>query len=204
MHDILQSIWLSMTVNEMLAFALSVVMVVLNIRRSHWAWLFAILSSAYYAVVFHGALMYGNMGLQFVFIGVSLWGWYQWLRGGSANAPLVVGRLDAAGWAVSAAGWLVGFVLLALFLKNFTETDVPYIDGFLTAGSLLGQLLLSRKKVENWLIWIVVNVLYVGLFLYKSLFPSAFLYALFIVMAIIGWRVWNKAAPQRASPLATA
>ena len=81
-------------------------------------------------------------------------------------------------------------------LRTWTDTDVPHIDGFLTAGSLVGQLLLSRKKVENWHVCIAVDVLYVGLYVYKGLMLTAILYAVFIVLAWIGLRTWSRIAQQ--------
>lgn len=183
---------------ELISFALSVLTVLLNIRRNHWAWLFAIISSAAYGVVFFNARLYGDMGLQVVFIVVSVWGWYSWLHGGTQRQALHVSRLDRAGWIASGIGWAAGFVLLAWFLKTFTDTDVPHADGFLTAGSLLGQVLLSRKKVENWHAWIAVDILYVGLYLYKNLILTAILYGIFVLMAVIGLRAWERAANQRA------
>ena len=81
-----------------------------------------------------------------------------------------------------------------MFLKTWTDTDVPHSDGFLTAGSLVGQLLLSRKKVENWHVWIIVDVLYVGLYLHKNLMLTAILYAIFVGMAIVGLRTWQQSA----------
>lgn len=179
---------------EVSAFVLSVATVLLTIRQNHWAWLLAIISSAAYGVVFFKARLYGDMGLQAVFIVVSVWGWHSWLHGGAKHRQLVVSRLDSAGWGAALAGWLIGFALLAFALKTWTNTDVPVSDGFLTAGSLLGQILLSRKKVENWHIWIAVDVLYIGLYLYKGLVLSAILYALFVGIAIIGLRVWARAA----------
>jgi nicotinamide mononucleotide transporter len=179
---------------ELVSFVLSVITVLLNIRQTHWAWLFSILSSATYGMVFFDARLYGDMGLQAVFIAVSVWGWYQWLRGGAQHRPLQVSRLDTIGWRNGLLGWLAGFALLSLFLKYFTNTDVPFIDGFLTAGSLLGQLLLSRKKIENWHVWIAVDVLYVGLYWYKHLVLTGILYAVFVVLAVIGLRSWQAAA----------
>ncbi|AZP14234.1 nicotinamide riboside transporter PnuC [Undibacterium parvum] len=183
---------------ELISFLLSVVTVALNIRQVHWAWLFAILSSALYAVVFLDARLYGDMALQFVFILVSVWGWYLWLGAASASdsdpAPISprIARLTRLQRCYGILAWGLGFVLLSWFLKSFTDTDVPYADGFLTAGSLLGQLLLSRKKLENWHVWIIVDVLYVGLYVYKNLMLTAILYALFVLMAIMGLRVWSK------------
>jgi nicotinamide mononucleotide transporter len=182
---------------ELLSFVLSVMTVVLNIRRLHWAWLFAILSSAMYGVVFYEARLYGDMGLQGVFIAVSFWGWYQWLHGGAAREPLAVTTCDTKGWIYSAIGWAIGFAILAVFLDRFTDTDVPNTDGFLTAGSLVGQVLLSRKKVENWIVWIIVDILYVGLYVYKGLMLTAVLYALFVVLAGIGLVAWQREAGRK-------
>jgi nicotinamide mononucleotide transporter len=194
MNDSLTLFGLATTPLELISFVLSVLTVLLNIRRNHWAWLFAIVSSATYGVVFFDARLYGDCGLQLVFIIVSVWGWHSWLRGGLKHQPLRVTRLDRAGWIAAAAGWLLGFALLAAFLKSWTNTDVPYADGFLTAGSLVGQVLLSRKKVENWHAWIVVDILYVGLYLYKGLTLTAVLYGLFVLMALAGLRAWSRAA----------
>jgi nicotinamide mononucleotide transporter len=177
---------------ELISFILSIVTVALNIRQLHWAWLFSILSSGLYAVVFLDARLYGDMGLQFVFILTSIWGWHLWLWGDSDRNSLKVSRLTKKSAMNSMLAWLIGFVLLAWFLKTYTDTDVPNADGFLTAGSLLGQVLLSRKKIENWLVWIIVDVLYIGLYLYKGLMLTAALYAVFVIMAVIGWRAWSK------------
>jgi nicotinamide mononucleotide transporter len=178
---------------ELISFLLSLLTVGLNIRQIHWAWLFSILSSALYALVFFEVRLYGDMGLQFVFILVSVWGWSQWLRGAREGGKLSVSYLSASErWRSGAIG-LSMFFLLYLFLKFCTDTDVPVADGFLTAGSLLGQALLSRKKIENWTVWIVVDVLYVALYLYKNLMLTAILYAVFVVMAIHGARVWKSA-----------
>lgn len=197
MNDTLSIAGLATTPLELIAFLLAVITVVLNIRQLHWAWLFSIASSALYAVVFFDVRLYGDMGLQFVFIAVSVWGWSQWLRG-NGDAPLVARWLTPGARAWSLAAWLAGFVLLSSFLANFTNTDVPHADGFLTAGSLVGQLLLARKKVENWIVWIAVDVLYVGLYLYKGLVLTAILYAVFVVLASIGLRTWARLAREKA------
>lgn len=196
MNDPIPLLGFSTTWLELMSFVLSVITVALNIRQLHWAWLFSILSSGLYAGVFFDARLYGDMGLQFVFILVSIWGWMNWLRGNDAHERLKVTRLNAQSRLASVGAALLVFVLLAWFLKTFTDTDVPYADGFLTAGSLLGQVLLSRKKLENWHVWIIVDVLYVGLYVYKGLMLTALLYAIFILMAIIGLRAWSKTCPQ--------
>jgi nicotinamide mononucleotide transporter len=198
MNDSILLLGLTTTPLELVSFVLSVITVLLNIRQNHWAWLFSIVSSATYAAVFFDARIYGDAALQGVFIAVSVWGWYQWLHGSARHDALHITRSSAAGWRYGLLAWALGFVLLAWFLKTYTGTDVPRIDGFLTAGSLLGQVLLSRKKVENWIVWIAVDVLYVGLYVYKGLMLTAVLYGVFVIMAVAGWRAWSRKVGQSA------
>lgn len=189
----------SATLLEIVSFVLAVMTVWLTIRQTHWAWLFAILSSTTYGAVFIESRLYGDAGLQLIFILVSIWGWSQWLHGGVGHHALQVTRLGARGRWLCLLAWLAGFALLSLFLQRYTDTDVPHIDGFLTAGSLLGQFLLSRKKLENWHVWIAVDVLYVGLYIHKNLMLTALLYALFVAMAVMGLRAWRQS--ERRNPL---
>lgn len=178
---------------ELLSFVLSVLTVLLNIRQIHWAWLFSILSSALYGIVFFSSRLYGDSGLQMVFVVVSVYGWYCWLQGDKQSQEMPVTSLNLMQRFAAILAWLSVFVILSLFLKTYTDSDVPYMDGFLTAGSLVGQLLLSRKKIENWLIWIAVDVLYVGLYLSKGLMLTAILYGIFVVLAAIGLKQWSAA-----------
>lgn len=196
MNEPLALFGFSTTLLELISFVLAVVTVLLNIRQNHWAWLFSIASSATYALVFFDARLYGDSGLQLVFIAASFWGWWQWLRG-AGETKLVVTRLTRAGWAWALAGWAAGFLALSWFLRTYTNTDVPHIDGFLTAGSLVGQFLLARKKVENWHVWLAVDVLYVGLYVYKGLHVTAVLYAVFVVLAARGLVAWGNLAKAR-------
>ena len=198
MNDSIPLLGFTTTPLELSAFVLAALTVYLNIRQNHWAWLFAIVSSGLYGAVFFGARLYGDMALQGVFIVVSTWGWYQWLFGGAQHTPLKVSYLDRGGWIAGLLAWAAGFALLAWFLRTWTNTDVPHIDGFLTAGSLVGQVLIARKKIENWIVWIVVDVLYVGLYVYKGLMLTAILYFVFIAMAGAGLAAWRRA--ERSAP----
>ena len=181
---------------EIASFVLAVTMVLLNIRQSPWAWLFSITSAALYAIVFYQAKIYGDMALQFFFIAVSLWGWYQWLFGGNEHHGVVVTRLTPRGIVHTGAAWLITWLAVAVLLETLTDTDVPRIDAFLTAGSLVGQFLLSRKKLENWHLWIVIDLIYIGLYMHKDLYLTALLYAVFVVMAIVGLQAWKKSLAQ--------
>jgi nicotinamide mononucleotide transporter len=192
MNETISLLGLATSPLELISFILAAITVWLSIRQVHWTWLFTIVSSAMYGLVFFESRLYGDMALQWMFITVAAWGWYQWLHGGVAHRALQVSRLSAPARAWSVLAWVAAFAAISLFLDVFTDTDVPYMDGFLTAGSLVGQVLLSRKKLENWHVWIVVDLLYIGLYVYKGLALTAGLYALFVIMAVAGLRAWRK------------
>lgn len=184
---------------EIAAFALSVWMVVCNMRVDPLAWPLAIASSALYGLLFADSKLYGEASLQALFIVVALWGWWQWLRGtGDDGAPLRVHVLSARRrWQVLAAT-LAAWPLLGLALKHATDSDVPFLDALPTVGSIAGQFLLGRKLVENWPTWVIVNVISIGLFAVKGLWLTVLLYALFTVMALAGWREWRRLAAEGA------
>jgi nicotinamide mononucleotide transporter len=180
---------------EVVAFGLAVWMVVCNMRVNPLAWPLAIVSSLLYLLLFTHSKLYGEAGLQIVFALVALWGWWQWLRGTQADGrKLEVRWLGLRARAALVAATLLAWPLLGLLLDRATDSDVPYADALPTTASLLGQWLLGRKYVENWPVWVVVNIASVGLFAWKGLWLTVLLYALFTLMALAGWRAWARMA----------
>ncbi len=178
---------------EIAGFVLGLAMVVCNIQQWHWGWPLAIASALLYFFVFKDSLLYGEAGLQLVFVAISLWGWWQWLRRTDEAQPAVaIQRLSVRGWMLvlvcSAALWPA----LALLLQRFTDSDVAWWDALPTALSLVGQVLLGRKYLENWLVWVVVNAISVALFAHKGLWLTGVLYAVFTAMSIWGWQSWRQ------------
>lgn len=187
------------TWTEVVAFVLAVWMVVCNWRVNPLAWPLAMASSALYGLLFADHRLYGEAGLQLVFIAVAVWGWWQWLRGtGDDGTALRVRHLDRRHLAGVVAFVVVAWPLLGVFLDRFTDSDVPFFDALPTVGSLAGQWLLGRKYVENWPAWVGVNIVSVGLFAWKGLWLTVLLYGLFVVMAAIGWRTWRRLARAQA------
>ena len=181
---------------EIVAFALALWMVACNFRVDPLAWPLAIASSLLYALLFAKYRLYGEASLQLFFVVVSGWGWWQWLRGrGNDGAPLRVHSLALRGRLQAGLATLMLWPLLALVLMRFTDSDVPWLDALPTVGSLTGQVLLGRKLVENWAVWAAVNTVSVGLFAYKALWLTVLLYALFMVLSVIGWRKWKAMLP---------
>jgi len=195
------SLWGSpVTGAELIAFVLSIAMVVCNIRVNVAAWPLAMAASLLYFVLFWDSRLYGEASLQILFVLVALWGWWQWLKGrGDDGRALRVRALSRKGRLVLLVGVLAAWPLLGSVLRQFTDTDVPWWDALPTAGSVAGQWLLARKYVENWPVWVVVNLISVGLFAWKGLWLTVLLYALFTLMALWGWRAWRRLATAGAT-----
>jgi len=184
---------------EIVAFALAIAMVIFNIRVNPIGWPLAIVSSLMYFALFWNSRLYGDASLQIFFAIVAGWGWWQWLRGTQADgAALRVRMLGARGRRRALIALALAWPATGLFLRRYTDTDVPWWDAFPTAASVLGQWLLGRKYVENWPTWVIVNVVSVCLFAYKGLWLTVLLYALFVSMSFAGWRAWQTLAAQPA------
>jgi nicotinamide mononucleotide transporter len=180
---------------EIVAFVLSIAMVLANFSVNPIAWPLAILSSLLYGLLFAHSKLYGEASLQLVFVAVALWGWWLWLRPVSVTAlSSKVRYLQTNGRVITAAATLAAWPALGLLLARYTDSEVPYFDALPTVASVTGQILLGRKLVDNWPVWVVVNVISVFLFAYKGLWLTVLLYGLFALMALWGWRLWHNKA----------
>ena len=178
---------------EVIAFALALAMVACNIREIHWGWPLAAISSVLYCALFWRSKLYGDAALQVFFALVALWGWSQWLRGRRDDgSALTISRLSRRGLLACLSTGALLWPATGWFLKIWTDTDVPWWDAFPTAVSVIGQVLLGRKVLENWVVWLVVNVVSVGLFAWKGLWLTTVLYTLFAALSVVGWRAWQR------------
>ncbi|MCB2407180.1 nicotinamide riboside transporter PnuC [Hymenobacter lucidus] len=163
-------------------------------RESLWNFPVAIISCGLYIVVYYRSQLYSDSMLQGFFILMSLYGWYEWLYGGARHTALVVTRTRRWEWlavAVGIAAFTAGF---GYYLQQHTDAALPHWDSFTTAGSMAAQYLLTRKRLENWLLWIVVDIIYVPILWYKELYPTSALYAVYLGLAVYGYFEWRRAA----------
>ena len=177
---------------EWFAAFVGAVSVYLSVRQNIWSWPTAIVNVVLYTVVFFQAKLYADMGLQVVYAVLSIYGWYAWLYGGADRTELRVTRTSAKTGTVLAVLALAGAGALGLFLKQTTDAALPYMDSFLSSTSIAAQWMMTKKKVENWLVWIFVDVFYVGMYIYKHLYPTALLYAVFLALAVRGYFDWRR------------
>jgi nicotinamide mononucleotide transporter len=168
--------------------------VYLAAKENIWNWPIAILSVTTYIYIFYNAQLYGDTFLQVYFLATCIYGWYYWTYGKSKNtkADRPVSSLKTKEWLIIAVLQIVLFLVGGYYLDTKTDTDVPYIDAFCTVGSLIAQYLLTRKIIENWIIWIVVDIIYIPLYIHKDLLATAVLYFIFLFIAAKGYMDWKK------------
>ena len=181
-----------MSLLEIIAAVIGAVSVYLSVRQNIWSWPTAIVNVVVYAVVFYQSKLYADMGLQVIYAGLSVYGWYEWLYGGANRTELHVSRTSSRLGATLAVIALVGSALLGALLWRATDAALPFMDASLSSTSLVAQWMMTKKKLENWLVWITVDVLYIGMFIFKHLYVTAGLYVVFLVLAVRGYVDWRR------------
>ena len=186
--------WISENHIEILGAILGIVYIFFSIRQNILTWPVGLLTSILYVWVFLGSKLYADMGLQIYYVLISIYGWYEWLHGNQNNTKeaLKVSRLNFKLGAVLSLITAIVFVLIWIILKNFTDSTVPVADALATSLSLVATWMLARKILEHWLIWIFVDIFSIGLFWYKELYPTVFLFVVYTVLAVVGFIEWKK------------
>jgi len=178
---------------EIAATLLGVANIVLIVRRSIWNYPFALAMVSLYAIIFFEAKLYSDAGLQIFFFLVNLYGWWAWSRNRAEAGEIVVEHLTPAGL----AGWIAGSVMAiagwGTMMARLTDASYPWWDGSVAMLSVAAQILMTRRYLENWHWWIVVNAVSIPLYLKKDLLLTAGLYGLFLILAIWGLIEWRRA-----------
>ena len=183
-----------MGVLELIAVALGLINIVLIVRRNIWNYPFGIAMVICYAWIFYGAKLYSDALLQIFFLIVQLYGWWNWARAadGADDERIPVLTLGKA----NQLAILCLVVALSLgwgtMMAGLTDAHYPYWDGTIAMTSVVAQILLARRYVENWILWIIVDILAIGLYWTKGLHPTAILYAIFLIVAVAGLYEWRK------------
>ncbi len=184
---------------ELAGVATGVLAVAFTVRRSLWCWPVGIVNVGLFAIVFWRVGLLADAGLQLVYLALCVYGWWQWSHGGPAGGELPVGRAPRKilGGLLGAAALFA--LALGALLSRVPSASWPWLDATLAAGSLAAQALQTRKWIENWAVWIAVDLAYVGLYLAKNLFATAALYAMFTVLAVAGLLAWRRALAGRGA-----
>ena len=183
---------------EIVSVIISVIGVALTIKRNMWCWLFNIVACFLYAYLFYEYKLYGETILQFFFVSMHFYGFYHWLKGKQQDHEICIEPITiqlVIGQMILAA---VGGFVFGWSLHTFRDAALPWLDSQLAAFSLLATYWTSRKHIATWVLWVFVDLIYVGMFLYKDLFLTAALYAALVALAAFGWWQWTQVRHKQA------
>lgn len=182
---------------EIIGTVIGLMYLYLEYHANVWLWVASIAMPAVYLFVYYHAGLYADFGINIYYLIASIYGLCCWLKGKgktdnkeSANSHIVLTPPSQYVWLLGIAAIL--FVGIGIILKEFTDSTVPWADSFTTALSIIAMWMLAKKYVEQWLVWLVVDVVSSGLYMYKDLWFTAALYAAYAVIAVFGYRKWRS------------
>lgn len=189
---------------ELIGTLVGLLYLYLEYRASIYLWIASIVMPAIYLVVYYEAGLYADFGINVYYLCIAVYGWVMWrygalvrrkiLRRKSSGKPSALPiRHTPRRCILPLCGAFVGtFVAIAYILIHYTDSTVPWLDSFTTALSIVAMWMLARKYVEQWWVWIGVDIVSAGLYVYKGLYPTAALYGLYAVVAVFGYLKWKQ------------
>jgi nicotinamide mononucleotide transporter len=190
-----------MSVIELIAAGLGVINVWLVVKRSVWNYPFGIVMVTLYGFVFFHARLYSDTILQVFFFAVQVFGWWYWLQGRGQDGRVLPESMGAAGRLGAAAATLAGAAAGGWFFATYTNAAAPWLDAFIASASVVAQCLMSVRKIENWLWWIAVDCVAVGVYFWKGLYPTTALYVIFLCLSIAGLIGWRRQLAAAGKPV---
>ncbi len=163
-------------------------------KESLLYWPVGVVSVVLYSYIFYDAKLYADAALQIIYLLLTAYGWWKWMSGGESGNALQVGRTPSKAWPILLVAGAIGSVALAVGMRRWTDNPAPYVDATTASFSIVAQWMTARKWLESWIVWIVVDVVYVFLYVKRDLMPTAVLYAVFLILAVKGYRDWRRSA----------
>ena len=190
MVEWLQAFWRQQGPWEWVAVALAITYLLLAMRQNLWCWYAAFVSSALFAWIYFDVSLVMESALSIYYVVMAVYGWYQWRYGGAAHSGRRIHRWHwwqhlLAFVAVSAMAAISGYLL-----SENTNAAMPYLDSFTTWGAVLTTWMVTRKVLENWLYWQVLNSLSIYLYIDRGLYPTVALFVIYLILAVFGWLAW--------------
>lgn len=183
---------------EAAGFVTTTVGIWLTTRRTLWCWPVTLAADFIYLVVFYRARLLSDSVLQIFFVAFTLYGWWNWWRGVRQEGEVRVAPLSRVNTALAIAAGVVGTFAVGAITRRL-HAALPYLDASLLSFSLVASWWQARKHIANWWLWIVVDVLYIGEYIYKDLWLTAVLYAVLVALAALGLRDWSRAPREEAA-----
>ena len=186
--------WISGNKTELLGAILGILYIRFSIKQNILTWPTGLLSSLLYVLVFYKSGLYAAMSLQLYYVVISFYGWYFWLKGKTQNDKTLVSVRATTGkmWIKIIMSTIFIYAAILFVLIGYSDSDVPYLDSLTTTLSIVATWMLAKKYIENWLIWIFVDFVSTGLYMYKNLWPTVILFLVYTIMAVFGYFEWKK------------
>ncbi len=187
--------WIFNNLIEIAGTIFGITYVILSVKQKVATWLFGLLTSLLYIYIFFTTKIYAQMAIQFYYVFISIYAWTLWAKGSKSKSEekqLHVTYLDKSQILIFSGVTLLLWATINIILKKFTDSPVPVADSFIAALSITATWMLARKKIENWLIWIVANGFSVGLYLYQNMYSTSILYIVYMMSAIWGFVEWRR------------
>ncbi|HET6992168.1 MAG TPA: nicotinamide riboside transporter PnuC [Bacteroidia bacterium] len=190
--NIIQSIR-STSVVEAIAIITALVYVVLATLENSWCWIFGIVSAALYIKINYDAKIYLESWLSLYYVVIGIYGWYVWIIGKTKkDSGAVLHRIKTFHLILSIATGIAGTIILGMLSDRFTDSPIPYFDGALASFSLVATFLTTRKILENWIFWIIIDAAYVIIYIMRSLPSTSILFLIYTFIAVFGFIKWRK------------
>jgi nicotinamide mononucleotide transporter len=186
------SVWLKSNGIELLGTITGLIYIYFSIRQNILLWFFGILNAILLIYVYFFAGIYAYMLLQFYYLFISIYGWIHWKKGTVGKAELPVTNLNRRQASLLFTIGLLLTIAIVLVLTHYTDSTIPRLDGFTTAFSIIATWMLARKILEHWLIWIIVDLLSCGIYVFKHLYLMTILFAVYTILAVFGYISWRK------------
>jgi len=180
---------------ELIGAASGLLCVWLIIRENIWNWPVGLAYALVSLLVFYKARLYSDLVLHVFYVFMNGYGWYYWLRGAGARSSggrLVVARLSKRSASLLGVATVIGIVAMGWLFDYYTDADLAYWDSTTTVMSFAAMWMAAHKYIENWIVWLVIDVLATGIYIFKGIWPYAVLYGLYIPMAVWGWMAWLR------------
>jgi len=187
--------WISTNIVEIIGTLSGFIFLYFEIKQSKWLWPVGLFSALMYIYVFFMAKFYADMGLQVYYVFISLYGWYMWSSKKSVSSDedlVVVRKTTKKEWgAIISSSFLLYFIIWYI-LSHYTDSPVPKVDAFTTAFSIMATWMMTRKLLEQWIFWIVIDFVSMSVYLYKDMYPTSVLMGVYTILAYVGFMQWKK------------
>jgi nicotinamide mononucleotide transporter len=185
--------WFFASYIEILATTTGLIYLVYSVEQNKLLWVFGLITSLLYIYVFYKAKIYADMGINFYYVIISIYGWIHWTNPGNLKARVL--PVNSIKWKTGillTLLTLILFLLISFVLTEYTDSDIALWDAFTTAASITATWMLARKMLEHWLIWIIVDSISAGLYIIKGLYPTVILFIVYTLLAVFGYIEWRK------------